>query len=101
MGEVLGIVHGMHTGTWFGGLHLLWSVDRYGGAEMVSREKFTRDMMRAQDAKRFAESEAAAQDIITCNNGRRSCEEISVYESYMHNKRYGKGKKCTKFQYQC
>lgn len=67
----------------------------------VSKEKFVRDMMRALDAKRFAESEAEAIGIIGGCDGKRSHEEISVYESYMHNKRYGKGKKCTKFQYQC
>lgn len=59
---------------------------------MVSKRKFVRDMMRMQDERRFAEKEAEALAIIDPTN---------VYEDYMHNKRYCKGKKCTKFQYQC
>ena len=58
----------------------------------VSKKKFVRDMMRMQDAKRCAEKEADALAIINLEN---------VYESYMHNKNYNHGKKCTKFQYQC
>lgn len=66
---------------------------RVGGAKMsVSKEKFVRDMLKAQEARKCAEREADALAIINLEN---------VYESYMHNKRYIKGKKCTKFQFQC
>lgn len=64
----------------------------------VSKEKFVRDMLMAQEAWKCAEREAEAMQII---DGFRKFEEASVYESYMHNKRYLKGRKCTKFQYQC
>ena len=55
-------------------------------------------MLMAQEARKCAEREAEAMQII---DGFRKFEEASVYESYMHNKRYLKGRKCTKFQYQC
>ena len=64
----------------------------------VSKEKFVRDMLMAQEARKCAEKEAEAMQII---DGFRKYEETSVYEAYMHNKRYRRGKKCTKFQYQC
>lgn len=64
----------------------------------VSKEKFVRDMLMAQEARRCAEKEAEAMQII---DGFRKYEEASIYESYMHNKRYGRGKKYTKFPYQC
>lgn len=64
----------------------------------VSKEKFVRDMLMAQEARKCAEKESDAMQII---DGFRKYEETSIYESYMHNKRYGRGKKCTKFPYQC
>jgi len=64
----------------------------------VSKEKFVRDMLMAQEARKCSEKEAEAIQII---DGFRAYSETSIYESYMHNKRYIKGKKCTKFQYQC
>ena len=75
----------------------------------VSKEKFVRDMLAAQDARRFDAKEAEAIGYIEGYDGydyktafrKRSGDELSVYESYMHNKRYLKGRKCTKFQYQC
>ena len=67
----------------------------------VSKEKFVRDMLAAQDARRFDAKEAEAIGIIGGCDQTRTYSETSIYESYMHNKKYGKGKKCTKFQYQC
>jgi hypothetical protein len=58
----------------------------------VSKEKFVRDMLMAQEARKCAKKEAEAMQIINFEN---------VYESYMHNKKYLHNKKCTKFQYQC
>ena len=58
----------------------------------VSKEKFVRDMLMAQEARKCAEKKADALAIINFEN---------VYESHMHNKRYGRGKKCTKLPYQC
>ena len=64
----------------------------------VSKKKFVRDMLMAQEARKCAEKEADAMQII---DGFRTYSETSVYESYMHNKKYRRGKKCTKFPYQC
>jgi hypothetical protein len=58
----------------------------------VSKEKFVRDMLMAQEARKCAKKEAEAMQIINFEN---------VYESYMHNKKYLHNKKCTKFPYQC
>ena len=91
MGAVLGVVRGWRDGGW---VACHYGQGDYGGVEsfMVSKKKFVRDIMRMQDERRFAEKEAEALAIV---------ENENVYEGYMHNKRYGKGKKCTKFQYQC
>ena len=59
---------------------------------MVSKEKFVRDMLMAQEARKCAKKEAEAMQIINFEN---------VYESYMHNKKYRRGKKYTKYQFQC
>ena len=63
----------------------------------VSKAKFVRDMLMAQEARKCAEKEAEAMQII---DGFRAYSETSVYESYMHNKRYSKGKicACTRFR---
>jgi hypothetical protein len=58
----------------------------------VSKEKFVRDMLMAQEARKCAKKEAEAMQIINFEN---------VYESYMHNKKYLHNKKCTKYQFQC
>jgi hypothetical protein len=91
--EVLGMVHGLGYRNRNRCLHRVRIGDGCGcDAMSVSKEKFVRDMLKAQEARKCAEREADALAIINLEN---------VYESYMHNKRYGKGKKCTKFQYQC
>ena len=64
----------------------------------VSKEKFVRDMLMAREARKCAEKEAEAMQII---DGFRAYSETSVYESYMHNKKYLHNKKCTKYQFQC
>jgi hypothetical protein len=63
-----------------------------GETMSVSKEKFVRDMLMAQEARKCAEREADALAIINFEN---------VYESYMHNKKYLHNKKCTKYQFQC
>ena len=86
MVEVLGVVHGL-------GYRNRDGCVCAGGASMsVSKEKFVRDMLKAQEARRCAEREADALAIINLEN---------VYESYMHNKKYLHNKKCTKYQFQC
>ena len=65
---------------------------RVQGVCMVDREKFVKDALMRQEIKRCREKEEYAIAMINLEN---------VYESYMHNKKYNHGKKCTKFQYQC
>lgn len=55
---------------------------------MISKEKFVKDALMRQDMRRCREREEYALAIINLEN---------VYESYMHNKKYNHGKKCTKF----
>ena len=65
---------------------------RIQGANMVSKQKFVRDIMAMQEARKCAEKEAQAIAMINLEN---------LYEGYMHNKKYSRGKKYTKQGYQC
>ena len=86
MVKVLGMVHGLDY------CYRNGCVCAGCSGMSVSKEKFVRDVLKAQDAKRCAEKEADALAIINFEN---------VYESYMHNKKYLHNKKCTKYQFQC
>ena len=59
---------------------------------MVSKEQFVKDALMRQEMRRCREKEEYALAIINLEN---------AYESYMHNKSYSRGRKCTKPQYQC
>lgn len=93
MVEVLGMVHGLGYRNRNCFMHCVRLCDGCGcDAMSVSKEKFVRDMLKAQEARKCAEREADALAIINLEN---------VYESYMHNKKYLHNKKCTKYQFQC
>lgn len=65
---------------------------RIQGANMVSKQKFVRDIMAMQEARKCAEKEAQAIAMINLEN---------VYWGYVNNKKCNRGKKYTKPQYQC